>query len=90
LVHEGRVIAIRLAAASVADRPVRLMATEAALQGRMLTARTKAEAKSVLLSEVLPIDDIRSSARYRKHVAANLLDEFLNELMQGADGGRSK
>jgi CO/xanthine dehydrogenase FAD-binding subunit len=29
---------------------------------------------------VRPIDDIRSTAEYRKHVAANLLEEFLNEL----------
>ena len=90
LVQEGRVIEIRLAAASVADRPVRLTAAEAALRGKMLNAESKAEARSALLSEVRPIDDIRSTANYRKHVAANLLDEFLNELMNGIDGGRSK
>jgi xanthine dehydrogenase iron-sulfur cluster and FAD-binding subunit A len=28
---------------------------------------------------VKPIDDIRSTAEYRKQVAANLLEDFLNE-----------
>ncbi len=34
------------------------------------------------LAEVLPIDDIRSTAEYRRHVAANLLEEFLTELQK--------
>jgi CO/xanthine dehydrogenase FAD-binding subunit len=80
LVQEGRMIEVRLAAASVADRPVRLMTAESVLQGKILTAETRAEARSALLDEVRPIDDIRSTANYRKHVAANLLDEFLKEL----------
>jgi len=33
-----------------------------------------------LLDEARPIDDIRSTAEYRKRVAANLLQEFLLEL----------
>jgi xanthine dehydrogenase iron-sulfur cluster and FAD-binding subunit A len=34
-------------------------------------------ARKALLDEVVPIDDIRSTADYRKSVAANLLEEFL-------------
>jgi xanthine dehydrogenase iron-sulfur cluster and FAD-binding subunit A len=37
-------------------------------------------ARAALLAEVLPIDDIRSTAEYRRGVAANLLEEFLLEL----------
>jgi CO/xanthine dehydrogenase FAD-binding subunit len=33
-----------------------------------------------LLAEATPIDDIRSTGAYRKHVAANLLEEFLRQL----------
>jgi CO/xanthine dehydrogenase FAD-binding subunit len=73
---------IRLAAASVADRPVRLTATEAALQGNKINAAVLQSARKALLSEVKPIDDIRSTAAYRKQVAANLLEEFLLELAQ--------
>jgi len=71
---------IHLAAASVADRPVRLIATEEALLGKQLTRETWRAARAELLNEVRPIDDIRSTAEYRKHVAANLLDEFLTQL----------
>jgi len=37
-------------------------------------------ARRALLAETKPIDDIRSTAVYRRRVAANLLDEFLLEL----------
>ncbi len=82
LVTEGRFAEIRLAAASLADRPVRLIATESALLDRALSSETRTAARTALLNEVRPIDDIRSTALYRKHVAANLLDEFLDSLEQ--------
>lgn len=71
---------IRLAAASVADRPLRLHATEAALLYQPLTPATIAQARKALLAEVHPIDDIRSTADYRSTVAANLLEDFLTSL----------
>jgi xanthine dehydrogenase iron-sulfur cluster and FAD-binding subunit A len=37
-------------------------------------------ARRALLAEVQPIDDIRSTAEYRRRVAVNLLEEFLLEL----------
>jgi CO/xanthine dehydrogenase FAD-binding subunit len=80
IVKAGSVTEIRIAAASVADRPVRLTAAETALLGKRLSLVTRHAARNALLSEVRPIDDIRSTAEYRKHVAANLLEEFLNEL----------
>lgn len=87
IVENGTIHEIRLAAASVADRPVRMIATEEALRGRWLTAATRNAARAVLLNEVRPIDDIRSTAEYRKHVAANLLDEFLAELNNRGSSG---
>jgi CO/xanthine dehydrogenase FAD-binding subunit len=80
IVQAGSVTEIRIAAASVADRPVRMTSTETALLGKKLSLDTRHAARNALLSEVRPIDDIRSTAEYRKHVAANLLEEFLNEL----------
>lgn len=38
-----------------------------------------ADAKSALLSEIHPIDDVRSTAEYRATVAANLLEQFWRE-----------
>jgi len=71
---------IRLGAASLAPYPARLLQTEAALLGRKVTSETMQAARAALLAEVQPIDDIRSTAEYRRRVAANLLDEFLREL----------
>ena len=80
LINDGRIVEIRLAAASLADRPVRLIATEAVLSGTAFSQEARAAARTTLLNEVRPIDDIRSTARYRAHVAANLLNEFLDTL----------
>jgi CO/xanthine dehydrogenase FAD-binding subunit len=80
IVIDNTVKELRLAAASVADRPLRLAATESVLLDQVLSPTTKAEARSALLNEIRPIDDIRSTAEYRKQVAANLLDEFLDQL----------
>ena len=85
---DGEIISeIRLAAASLADRPVRLVATEAALLGHPLSAATIDRALRVMLEEAKPIDDIRSTEAYRRHVGANLLGEFLAQLVH-TEGAR--
>lgn len=82
LVTEGAVSEIRLGAASLAPFPARLRQTEAAVLGNAITRETVLDARSALLAEVQPIDDIRSTAEYRRRVAVNLLDEFLLQLRQ--------
>jgi CO/xanthine dehydrogenase FAD-binding subunit len=81
LLKDGVVSEVRLAAASMAPFPARLYKTEAALQGRPLDEAAIRWAQETLLEEAKPIDDIRSTAAYRSRVAANLLGEFLNELL---------
>jgi xanthine dehydrogenase iron-sulfur cluster and FAD-binding subunit A len=81
LIANGLVTELRLAAASLAAFPTRLYRTEDALCGQHLDAACISAARAALLAEVLPIDDIRSSAEYRRRVAANLLDEFLVPLL---------
>lgn len=71
---------IRLAAASLAEFPTRLYQAEATLLGQPVTPDAIRTARQALIAEARPIDDIRSSAEYRKCVAANLLEEFLSEL----------
>jgi CO/xanthine dehydrogenase FAD-binding subunit len=80
LVEAGQINEIRLAAASLAAFPTRLTETENALLGRVIDTKTIQSARSTLLAEAKPIDDIRSTAEYRRQVAANLLEEFLIEL----------
>ncbi len=75
---------IRLAYGSVAPVPLRAAQTEAILRGRVLDAAAIPaainDARSALLAELHPIDDVRSTAAYRAEVAANLLEEFLHSL----------
>jgi CO/xanthine dehydrogenase FAD-binding subunit len=74
---------IRLAAASLREVPTRLLATEHVLTGQAITPDTMGRARAALLAEVQPIDDIRSTARYRGAVAANLVEAFLRSLLAG-------
>jgi CO/xanthine dehydrogenase FAD-binding subunit len=84
LVEDNKIHAIRLGAASLTDRPLRCLATETALLNRSLAPAdfdaTLRAARAALASEAHPIDDIRSTAKYRSAVAGNLLEEFLRSL----------
>jgi CO/xanthine dehydrogenase FAD-binding subunit len=77
LLEKGVIEEIRLGAASLAPFPSRLLQTEAALLGQSVTRETMESARRAMLCEIKPINDIRSTADYRRRVAANLLDEFL-------------
>jgi CO/xanthine dehydrogenase FAD-binding subunit len=77
LVENGSVCEIRVAAASLAAFPTRLYRAEDAVRGGAVSTEVIRAARRALLAEVVPIDDIRSTADYRKCVAANLLEEFL-------------
>ena len=76
-VEQGAVQDVRIAVGSVAPTVIRARRSEDALRGQPLDAGTIAAAERALLSEIAPIDDIRSTARYRARVAGNLLREFL-------------
>ncbi len=71
---------VRLAIGSMAVTPVRLRQTEETLLSQPFGGALIREARQAMESEVAPIDDIRSSALYRLHVAGNLLQEFLEGL----------
>lgn len=62
----------RIAFGSVAPTVVRVPRTEAHLEA----GGSLAEAVRLLQTEISPIDDIRSTAEYRRRVAGNLLDQF--------------
>ena len=76
----GIITQARIGLASVAHSPFRCTHTEAALLNFPLTPATIAQARAALIAEIAPLDDIRSTAKYRTHVSANLLEEFLHEL----------
>ena len=79
-VENGAIRDIRIALGSVAPLVLRAVKTEDELRGRGVTATVIAAAMETLGQEIVPIDDIRSTARYRLRVAQNLLEEFLSQL----------
>jgi CO/xanthine dehydrogenase FAD-binding subunit len=68
---------VRIALGSVAPTVVRAWRTESIFRGATVTFDAIARAQEVLLTEISPIDDLRSTAGYRGRVAANLLADFL-------------
>jgi OHCU decarboxylase len=78
----GAIEDIRLAMGSVAAVPLRLYATEQALRGKRSDRSLVEFAKTTAAAEVRPIDDIRSTTRYRAAVAGNLVGEFLERLSE--------
>jgi CO/xanthine dehydrogenase FAD-binding subunit len=79
-IENGQVTDARVALGSVAPAVVRAQATEQILIGRRPTAELARAAEAVLAQEIAPIDDMRSTSRYRLRVAQNLLAEFLESL----------
>ena len=65
----------RIALGSVAATVVRVPKTEAALA----SGASADEAAEILGAEISPIDDVRSTADYRRRVAMNLLRRFVSE-----------
>jgi CO/xanthine dehydrogenase FAD-binding subunit len=81
---EGESLAeVRVALGSVAPVVLRCLRTEEVLRGSRLDEEVLRAASEELGREVTPIDDVRSTARYRRRVAQNLLREFLSELRAG-------
>ncbi len=76
---------VRIALGSVAPVVMRCPRTEELLRGRRLDGELAEAAAEELAREITPIDDVRSTARYRTRVARNLLAEFLSGL--SAKGG---
>jgi CO/xanthine dehydrogenase FAD-binding subunit len=80
LVEHGIIRDVRIALGSVAPIVLRAVKTEDALRGGGITLGVITAAKETLAREIAPIDDIRSTGRYRMRVAQNLLEEFLLQL----------
>jgi CO/xanthine dehydrogenase FAD-binding subunit len=80
LMETDKIGDIRIALGSIAPIVLRAVKTEDALRGAKLTPEVITTAKDILAREISPIDDIRSTARYRLLVAQNLLEEFLLQL----------
>ena len=70
---------VRVALGSVAATPVRLPRTEAVLEGSPPTPEVADRAAETLAAELSPIDDVRSTAEYRRLVAARIVHRCIRE-----------
>ncbi|HEU4730422.1 MAG TPA: FAD binding domain-containing protein [Kofleriaceae bacterium] len=71
------VVSARVALGAVADRPIRIAAVEAAVRGQRLPHAAEA-ARAAVRAAIQPIDDVRSTAAYRREVAENLVARFFS------------
>ena len=70
---------VRVALGSVAAVPIRAARTEAVLEGSAPTPEVADRAAETLADELTPIDDVRSTAEYRRLVAARIVHRCIRE-----------
>ena len=70
---------VRVALGSMAATPVRARATEAVLEGAAPSRVVADAAVAALAMELTPIDDVRSSADYRRAVAGRVLHRLIRD-----------
>jgi CO/xanthine dehydrogenase FAD-binding subunit len=70
---------VRLALGSIAATPVRTKQTESVLEGAAPRQQTADHAADTLAAEIHPIDDVRSTADYRRAVATRVLHRLLRD-----------
>ncbi|HEV8322094.1 MAG TPA: FAD binding domain-containing protein [Myxococcota bacterium] len=79
-VVDGKIQDVALAYASVAPTVVRARLAEKLLLSYDVTQLPVAQVRRALASDLRPIDDVRSTADYRRRVAANVTARLLQEL----------
>jgi len=72
---------VRLAAGSVAPTPVRLVDAEQACEGARPSAALAAEVAALARAGVSPIDDVRSTAAYRRWVVGRLVERLILDVV---------
>jgi len=70
---------VRIALGSVAPTPVRVRVVEAALEGRRWDTHEIEQAVDALAGAIAPIDDVRSTAVYRREAACRVVRRLLSE-----------
>ncbi len=70
---------VRVALGSVAATPIRMSAVESMLEGAVPDAATADRAVAALSSAIEPIDDVRSTADYRRLVSGRILHRVLRD-----------
>jgi xanthine dehydrogenase iron-sulfur cluster and FAD-binding subunit A len=89
-VRDGdRIADCRLAYGSVAPTPMRAPRAEAILHGQVMTPELISQAAAAAAEEISPIDDVRSTAAYRRQVVAALTVDGISRAWERAANGES-
>jgi len=83
----SRIALARLALTAVAPTPLRVPDAEADLAGAAPTAENLARAAEQCMAAARPIDDVRASAAWRRHVIGVLARRVLEVCVASAGGG---
>lgn len=87
LASKGEIITdIRIALGAVAPTPVRAQPAEELLRGKKADKKAVEEAANRAAASVSPIDDVRSSARYRREMVRVLTKRAIEEALTEARG----
>ena len=88
LVRDGnRVVECRLAFGSVAPTPVRTLKAEQLLIGETWGAELVEQAAAAAAAEITPVDDVRSTAWYRREIVRVMAADALRLAWQRASHG---
>lgn len=80
VMSSGSIDTIRIVVGSVAATTKQCHNTEAFLKGKKIDDKIIKDAANMMQTEITPLDDIRSTAEFRRAVAGNLLTKFLRVL----------
>jgi carbon-monoxide dehydrogenase medium subunit len=83
VMEEDRCRLARVAAGSVAPRPLRLRSVEGALEGRLVEPGLLARARELAEREVSPVSDVRATADYRRHLTGALFQRAVESVVLG-------
>lgn len=86
---KGTIKEARLALGAVAPRPMRALEAEKILKGRTPTDELLQESGALAAREAQPIDDLRASSEYRKHLVEVLIPRALKGAIARARQGES-
>lgn len=79
VISHGGISDISIAVGSVAPTVISAPGTEALLKGRAINAALIDHARRSMMDEVHPINDVRSTAEYRKFACGSLIAMYLKE-----------
>jgi CO/xanthine dehydrogenase FAD-binding subunit len=81
-----RCVSCRIAFGAVAPVPMRVKAAEALVRGAKVDEALLEKAGRQAAQEIKPIDDVRSTAEYRRDVARTLFKEVFSRAWARAEG----